>query len=139
MEEGVSKPQRAWLYLPKDATLVHYTKRIKAERDHVLEEIMPSVQRTLFGTAATSLKEYLPLHGIARMDTLIGGDEGESAAEGKDVAESAIALHDKKNDLREQHRSLVGALARKTGMDHRQLNAELIKRTGGRVDQATVA
>jgi hypothetical protein len=30
-------------------------------------------------------------------------------------------------------------VARKTGIDHRQLNAELIKRTGGRVDQATVA
>ena len=39
--EGLPKPQRAWLYLPKDATLVHYAKRIKAERDHVLEEIVP--------------------------------------------------------------------------------------------------
>jgi superfamily II DNA or RNA helicase len=139
MQEGLPKPQRAWLYLPKDATLVHYAKQIKAERDHVLEEVLPSVQRTLFGTAATSLKEYLPLHGIARMDTLIGGDEGEPATESKGVAAPTVALHDKKNDLREQHRSLVGAVARKTGMDHRQLNAELIKRTGGRVDQATVA
>ena len=59
--------------------------------------------------------------------------------EGKGVAEPAVALHDKKNDLREQHRSLVGTVARKAGIDHRRLNAELIKRTGGRVDQATVA
>jgi hypothetical protein len=50
-----------------------------------------------------------------------------------------MPLHDKKNELRDQHRSLVGTVARKTGNDHRQLNAELIKRTGGRVDQATVA
>jgi hypothetical protein len=105
----------------------------------VLEDIMPSVQRTLFGTVATSLKEYLPLHGVARMDTLIGGDEEEPAGEGKGVAEPAVALHDKKNDLREQHRSLVGIVARKAGIDHCRLNAELIKRTGGRVDQATVA
>ena len=139
MQEGLLKPQRAWLYLPKDATLVHYAKRIKAERDHVLEEIMPSVQRTLFGSATTSLKEYIPLHGVARMDTLIGGDEGEPTAEGKGVAEPAVALHDKKNELRDQHRTLVGTVARKTGIDHRQLNAELIKRTGGRVNQATVA
>jgi superfamily II DNA or RNA helicase len=139
MQEGLPKPQRAWLYLPKDATLVHYARRIKAERDHVLEDIMPTVQRTLFDTAATSLKEYLPLHGVARLDTLIGGDEGESAGEGKDVAEPVVALHDKKTDLREQHRSLVGAVARKAGIDHRRLNAELIKRTGGRVDQATIA
>ena len=138
MQEGLPKPQRAWLYLPKDATLVHYAKRIKAERDHVLEEIMPPIQRTLFGTVTTSLKEYIPLHGVARMDTLIGGDEGEPAAEGKGVAEP-VALHDKKNELRDRHRSLVGSVSRKTGIDHRKLNAELIKRTGGRVDQATVA
>ena len=36
MQDKVPKPQRAWLYLPKDATLVHYAKRIKVERDHVL-------------------------------------------------------------------------------------------------------
>lgn len=139
MQEGLPKPQRAWLYLPKDATLVHYAKRIKAERDHVLEEIMPSVQRTLFGTAATSLKEYIPLHGVARMDSLIGGDEGEPVLDGKDLAAPPMALHDRKNELRDQHRSLVGTVSRKTGVDHRQLNAELVKRTGGRVEQATVA
>ena len=65
--KGYRSRHRAWLDLPKDATLVHYAKRIKAERDHVLEEIMPSMQRTLFGTAATSLKEYVPLHGVARV------------------------------------------------------------------------
>jgi hypothetical protein len=139
MQEGLPKPQRAWLYLPKDATLVHYAKRIKAERDHVLEEIMPSMQRTLFGTAATSLKEYIPLHGVARMDALIGGDELELSGESKDVVAPSVPLHDKKNELRDQHRSLVGVVARKAGIDHRRLNAELIKRTGGRVDQATVA
>lgn len=139
MQEELPRPQRAWLYLPKDATLVHYAKQIKAERDHVLEEIMPSVQRTLFGAAATSLKEYIPLHGIARMDALIGGEDAELPGEGKGMAELPVPLHDKKNELRDQHRSLVGTVARRTGVDHRQLNAELIKQTGGRVDQATVA
>ena len=50
-----------------------------------------------------------------------------------------MPLHDKKNELRDQHRALVSAVARKAGIDHRRLNAELIKRTGGKVDQATVA
>ena len=99
---------------------------------------MPSVQRTLFGSAATSLKEYIPLHGVARMDTLIGEDEAEPVGGGKGGAEPVVALHDKKNELRDQHRALVGIVARKAGIDHRQLNAELIKRTGGRVEQATV-
>ncbi len=51
---------------------------------------------------------------------------------------AAEALHDQKDKLRDKHRNLVAAVARKTGTDHRQLNAELIKRTGGRVDQATI-
>ena len=138
MQESIPNPQRAWLYLPKDATLVHYAKRIKAERDHVLEDVMPSVQRTLFGTAATALKEYVPLNGVARIDALIGEDEGEPATEVRAASGAPVPLHDHKTVLRDKHRSLVGTVARKTGMDHRRLNAELIKRTGGRVDQATV-
>ncbi|MEX5215543.1 MAG: DEAD/DEAH box helicase family protein [Nitrospiraceae bacterium] len=137
MQEGFPRPQRAWLYLPKDATLVHYAKRIKAERDHVLEEVMPSVQRTLFGTAGTSLKEYVPLNAVARMDALIGEDEADQEG-GKGAPAPAVSLHDRKAELREVHRTLVGTVARKTGLDHRRLNAELIKRTGGRVDQATI-
>lgn len=137
MQDGMPKPQRAWLYLPKDATLVHYAKRIKAERDHVLEDVMPSVQRTLFGSAATSLKEYVPLNGVARIDALIGEDDGEPEREGKS-AEPAVPLHDRKTALRDTHRALVGIVARKTGIDHRRLNAELIKQTGGRVDEATI-
>jgi len=70
---------------------------------------------------------------------LIGEDEAEPVGGGKGVTEPAVALHDKKNELRDQHRALVGTVARKAGIDHRQLNAELIKRTGGRVDQATIA
>jgi len=138
MQESLPTPQRAWLYLPKDATLVHYAKQIKAERDHVLEEVMPSVQRTLFGTAATSLKEYVPLRGVARMDALIGEEEAESGGEGNGIEGQAVPLHDRKHELRAQHRNLVGAVARRAGVDHRRLNAELIKRTGGRVDHATV-
>ncbi len=138
VQDGVPRPQRAWLYLPKDATLVHYAKRIKDERDHVLEEVMPPVQRTLFGTAATSLKEYVPLNGVARMAALIGGEEAGDDSDTKSPPQLGASLHDRKIMLRDKHRALVGTVARKTGLDHRRLNAELIKRTGGRVDQATL-
>ena len=40
--------------------------------------------------------------------------------------------------MRDLHRLLVSAVARNSGIDHRRLNAELIARTGSRVDQATV-
>ena len=44
MQDSVPKPQRAWLYLPKDPVLVHYARQIKAERDHVIEDIMPAMK-----------------------------------------------------------------------------------------------
>jgi superfamily II DNA or RNA helicase len=136
MQAQVPMPQRAWLYLPKDAVLVRYAKQIKAERDHVVEEMLPAGQRDLFGHATVSVKEYAPLHAVARVDSLIGEEEG-----GTDEVAAAAAqtpLHDRKRDLRDLHRVLVGSVARAAGIDHRRLNAELISRTGGRVDQATI-
>jgi hypothetical protein len=136
MQPHLATPQRAWLYLPKDPLLVRHATQIKAERDHVLEDILPAGQRDLFGHATVSMKEYAPLGAVARMDSLIGEDEVRA----NDIAAAApdIPLHDQKRDLRDLHRLLVASLARAAGIDHRRLNAELISRTGSRVDQATL-
>ena len=138
MQDGLPKPQRAWLYLPKDPILAHYARQIKTERDHVLEDIMPAGQRDLFGRVTVSTNEYMPLMAVARMDSVIGEEEmkGEGAATA--VAEPPVSLHERKQDLRDLHRLLVSAVARNSGIDHRRLNAELIARTGSRVDQATI-
>lgn len=136
MQPQVPAPQRAWLYLPKDPVLVRYARQIKAERDHVLEEIMPAGQRDLFDRATVSVKEYAPLHAVARVDSLIGDDEARTDDAAAPVPE--VPLHDRKRDLRDLHRLLVGSVARMAGIDHRRLNAELISRTGSRVDQATL-
>jgi superfamily II DNA or RNA helicase len=138
MQEGLPKPQRAWLYLPKDPVLVHYAKQIKAERDHVLEDIMPTGQRDLFGRVTVSTNEYMPLMAVARMDSLIGEEEARGEGDAIAVSEPAQSLHQQKEDLRDLHRLLVSAVARNSGVDHRKLNAELIARTGSRVDHATV-
>lgn len=136
MQDGVPKPQRAWLYLPKDPVLIHYARQIKAERDHVLEDIMPAGQRDLFGRVTVSTgNEYVPLMAVAKLDLLIG--EEEAKPEATPVTEPVVSLHEQKRDLRDYHRLLVGAVARKCNVDHRRLNAELIARTGSRVDQAT--
>ena len=98
---------------------------------------MPAGQRDLFGRVTVSTKEYAPLHAIARMDALIGDEEARGEA-GAAVNDPPVSLHDQKRDLRDLHRLLVGSVARTSGIDHRRLNAELIARTGSRVDQATV-
>src|SRR6185312_5973791 len=94
VQSQVPKPQRAWLYLPKDPVLVHYAKQIKAERDHVLEDIMPAEQRDLFGRVTVSTNEYMPLMAVARMDSLIGEDETRGESDAAGVAEPAISLHE---------------------------------------------
>lgn len=137
MQDGIPNPQRAWLYLPKDPILVHYARQIKAERDHVLEDIMPAGQRDLFGRVTVSTKEYMPLNGVAKLDALIGEEEAKGGEEVATSSVPAASLHEQKRDLRDLHRLLVGSVARKSGIDHRRLNAELIARTGSRVDQAT--
>jgi hypothetical protein len=132
------KPQRAWLYLPKDPVLAHYARQIKAERDHVLEEIMPAGQRDLFGRVTVSTNEYMPLMAVARVDSVIGEEDARGESQTAISVEPPVSLHEQKQDLRELHRLLVSAVARAGAIDHRRLNAELIARTGSRVDQATV-
>lgn len=138
MQDGMPRPQRAWLYLPKDPVLAHYARQIKAERDHVLEDIMPAGQRDLFGRVTVSTNEYMPLMAVARVDSVIGEEDTRGESQTALSAESPVSLHEQKQDLRELHRLLVSAVARAGGIDHRRLNAELIARTGSRVDQATV-
>lgn len=138
MQDGMPKPQRAWLYLPKDPVLAHYARQIKAERDHVLEDIMPAGQRDLFGRVTVSTNEYMPLMAVARVDSVIGEEDMRGESQTAISTEPPVSLHEQKQDLRELHRLLVSAVARAGGIDHRRLNAELIARTGSRVDQATV-
>jgi superfamily II DNA or RNA helicase len=138
MQEGVPKPQRAWLYLPKDPILVHYAKQIKAERDHVLEDILPAGQRDLFGRVSVTTNEYIPLMAVARMDSLIGDEEARGSVDPPTTGNATPSLFEQKMELRDHHRLLVDAVARLRRIDHRRLNAELIARTGTRVDQATV-
>jgi len=138
MQDSVPNPQRAWLYLPKDPVLAHYARQIKTERDHVLEDIMPAGQRDLFGRVTVSTNEYMPLMAVARMDSVIGEEDVKEASQVTAVADPPVSLHERKQGLRELHRLLVSAVARNSGIDHRRLNAELIARTGSRVDQATI-
>lgn len=138
MQTGMPRPQRAWLYLPKDPTLVEYAQQITIERDHVIEEETAAPQRTLFDIQASRspVSGYVPLKGIARADTLISAEEPEET--GPAAVENGPSRHEHKTQLRQRHQRLVGLVARKAGVSHMQVNAELKRQTGSRIDQATV-
>jgi hypothetical protein len=79
----------------------------------------------------------MPLMAVARVDSVIGEEDVRGEGATAVLPEPAVSLHEQKQDLRELHRLLVSTVARTSGIDHRRLNAELIARTGSRVDQAT--
>lgn len=138
MHAGVPRPQRAWLYLPKDPTLVEYAQAIKAEREHILSQSQSSGSTRDAGSLLERppAKEFVPLSGLAVADRLIGDQEELSIGTDEPVA---APLHDQKADLRGLHRNLVSVVARKTGADHRTINAELCRQTGGPIDRATMS
>lgn len=137
VQTGLPRPQKAWLYLPKDPTLVEYAQAIKAERDHVLSQANGSGATREAGSLLDRppAKEFVPLSGVALADRTIGDQEELVTASGEPLA---APLHEQKTDLRGLHRNLVSVVARKTGADHRTINAELCRQTGGPIDRATM-
>ncbi len=134
MQARQPRPQRAWLYLPKDPVLIEYARSIKAERDHVVVDVPPSTGRSDGLGLPPPRNTFVPLSGVARHDQLIG-DHREDA----ELPLELPTLHDEKDALRTLHRNLVNVVVRKTGTDHRTVNAELVRRTGGPIDRATLS
>jgi superfamily II DNA or RNA helicase len=138
MRPELGRPQKAWLYLPKDPTLVTYARAIEAERKHVLEDAEkaePDGAPTGMGRPESS---FVPISATASSDELFGVELGDAGQELAPVEDTPPPLHEQKTDLRGLHRTLVGQVAHKTGADHRTINAELCRRTGGPIDRATM-
>jgi superfamily II DNA or RNA helicase len=139
MRHELGRPQQAWLYLPKDPTLIGYATTIEAERQHVLEDAEqaePDVEPAGLGRQASS---FVPISAHGRADELFGVQTREASQDLAHEEEPDAPLHEQKTDLRGLHRSLVGAVARKTGADHRTINAELCRQTGGPIHRATMS
>ena len=113
--------------------------RIKAEGDHVLEDITLSVERTELGTVATSLRKYVALHGVARREALIGRENAELVGEGKGVAQPGMPLHDRKIGLRDHHLTIVDSQRKRPGSLIGNSTNNSSSETNGRVDQASAA
>ena len=144
----LGRPQQAWLYLPKDPTLIAYAQAIEAERNHVLDDAEasePVVEPHGLGRQASS---FVPISATAKADELFGVQEQTEATVretdwaqpgSERTATMTRSLAEHKEQLRAQHQTLVGECARRTGTGFREINLELIKRVGGRIEVATVA
>lgn len=136
MRQEIGQPQKAWLYLPKDPTLIDYARTIEGERSHYIEEAEEPIEVEATGQGRQG-SSFFPISAVASADELFGVETGTGAMLPADDPAPA-PLHEQKNDLRGLHRVLVGTVARKTGADHRTINGELCKRTGGPIDRATM-
>lgn len=136
MQSEYGPAQRAYLYIPHDPTLVAHATTIQAERDHFVppgEE--SSRRRVVLVTGELAPSAYMALSGVAQSVITIGADLPLAPPE---VLLASPTLHEVKGALRENHRKLVGKLAKQSGADHRGINLELHKRTGAWIDTATM-
>jgi superfamily II DNA or RNA helicase len=138
MQSGLPASQRAYLYLPRDPRLVEYAESIKAERDHVLLSTDASQPRSLFEERSMGNEPFLPLSAVAVPHGRIGEDEPPAPASGQLDGHDSTARYEQKEHLRHVHKNLVSQIARQAGVDHRRIHAELIRRTGSRIESATV-
>jgi len=137
MQRELPASQRAYLYLPSDPRLVEYAEAIKAERDHVLLEQAQAAPRTLFDQIPSSGTEtFLPLSAVALPGGRIGEEPEVEVSAPVTLKEGPRYEH--KEQLRQIHKNLVGKIARRDGIEHRRINLELVRRTGSRIDDATV-
>ena len=140
MQSDLPSSQRAYLYLPRDPRLVEYAEAIKAERDHVLVESAQAEPRTLFDVRPNEAEPFLPLRGVALADGRIGDDEEPatlSDAAAKHQSD-ALPLHERKEQMRQTHKGLVIQVAQRSGVEHRRINLELVRRTGSRIENASL-
>lgn len=146
MRPELGHPQPAWLYIPKDPTLVEYARSIEEERNHAIP------LEALGGTAPLPLPtpagrsggggrwggSFVPLSASAKQDELFVTRSMAEAGR-PDVPAPGEVLAEQKDALRDRHRELVGQVARATRASFREINVELIRRVGGKIDTATVA
>ena len=137
MRPELGRPQKAWLYLAKDPTLIDYARTIEWERGHYIEDADEPIVVDPTGQGRQG-SSFFPISAVSSADELFSVEDRNSRVL-PTVGEMPAPLHAQKADLRGLHRTLVGQVARKTGSDHRTINAELCRRTGGPIDRATMA
>ncbi len=130
----------AWLYLPCDPTLTAHARALQQARRHALTPDSPAADVPALAPearAGTAAGRFTPLSGLAWTHDIItpAGLPGGLAA----AAPAAQPAFEARAQLRTRHHRLVGAVARRWGLAHRLIHAELTRRTGTRIHEASLA
>ncbi len=127
----------AWLYLPSDPTLVAYARALEAAQRRATAQTPEGLARTGTDRGPRSSSAFTPLGGLAWSQAVItpAGMPGGAAQAGPPAP---VPLFEQRDRLRTRHHRLVGLVARRHGLAHRFIHAELTRRTGCRVEEASL-
>jgi superfamily II DNA or RNA helicase len=137
------KEQMSHLFLPSDPTLKRLATQIEEERNHALIQLADgeAVER---GERADSEDAFRALWSSARRDddvlqTTQPGDALQLFADAAPAPSAALqaftttepeTAHERRERLRDERRALVSAIARRTGEEHRAINARVNREIG---------
>jgi superfamily II DNA or RNA helicase len=139
-------PEPSWVYLPADPVLRGHAAEVESElrralRERVGEEALDE-QRERRASERSPAVEFVPLSAdVAPQMTLFGAPPTTAASAAKQpaAAPAPVAIFERRARLREERRRLVGDLAKRSGSNHREINAWLNRSVGvQRVESASI-
>jgi superfamily II DNA or RNA helicase len=139
-------PEPSWVYLPADPVLRGHAAEVESELRHALRERSqeeeleePQERRT---SEPSPAMEFVPLNAeVAPQMTLFGPAPKLSAGKAlqPSIEPAPVAAFERRTQLREERRRLVADLAKRSGSNHREINAWVNREVGvGRVESASI-
>lgn len=139
-------PEPSWVYLPADPVLRGHAAEVESElrralREREADEGLDEPRERRASEPSTAM-DFVPLSAeVAPQMTLFGAAHKAAANNTKQQpAEPApVAAFERRARLREERRRLVADLAKRSGSNHREINAWVNREVGvGRVESASI-
>jgi superfamily II DNA or RNA helicase len=139
-------PEPSWVYLPADPVLRGHAAEVESElrralREHDADEGLQE-PRERRASEPSPVMEFVPLSAEVAPQMALFGPAPKLAANNTkpQPAEPApVATFEQRARLREERRRLVADLAKRSGNNHREINAWVNREVGvGRVESASI-
>jgi superfamily II DNA or RNA helicase len=142
-------PEPSWVYLPADPVLRGHAAEVESElrralREREIEEGFDEPRERRKSEASPAI-DFVPLSAeVAPQMTLFGPAPKVSIDDSRRTPGPApdpvpVAAFERREGLREERRRLVADLARRSGSNHREINAWVNREVGvGRVEAASI-